>query len=132
MDTELDGNALGGRVHGKLLRSHLDTVPGINSGQLVGNPQPSPQPGGSSACSWMESEWEMSGFQILTVTSLGLTLTQTLRTAFVDGFSSQSSVSRAERAERTEEMAWPPQNSSWKPAAPHLDEGPTPTRKVPD
>ena len=37
MDTELDQNSLGGGVHGELLRSHLDTVPGINSGQLVGN-----------------------------------------------------------------------------------------------
>ena len=55
-----------------------------------------------------------------------------LRTAFVGGFSSKSSFSRAQRAERTEEIAWPPQNSFWKPAAPHLEEGPIPTWKVQD
>lgn len=103
----------GGGAPSELLRSHLDTVPRIYSAACGKSLYPVLRPGGSRACSRTESEWEMSGFQILTVISLGLILTQTLRTASVGGFSSKSSVSRAQRAERTEEMAWPPQNSSW-------------------
>lgn len=72
----------GGGAPSELLRSLLDTVPGINSAACGNSLHPVLRPGAPGHA------------QILTVLSLGLILAQTLRTAFVRGFSSKSSVSR--------------------------------------